>query len=207
MRNFIAAILLAFLLPILGHAAVTPYATQLNTSNSTGTSSIAYWVAPINSGNTDSMYYWDAATKQPKALDLGGFTIVSGVLTAPASAARTPTTRTPAFNTPFQPSTTLAVAVKYTLNIATTASIGSGQRGLIYLEQADDSGFTTNVVTLDKFGNGQTYTLAVAIQGVQNIDGSVGFNYVAAGKYLRLRTSNITGSPSYSSDGGWEIPY
>lgn len=69
--------------------------------------------------------------------------------------------------------------------------------GDVILEIASDSGFTANVQTVSIAGLGQTYTLAVAIQGVQP-QTSVVSGFVPAGYYARLRTVNNTGTPTFT---------
>lgn len=102
-----------------------------------------------------------------------------------------------ALNTAFQISATRNAMVSYSIQITVTASIAGGQNGDIILEIASNSGFTTNVQTIAIAGNGQTYTLAVALQGVQPTTNVVA-GFVPAGYYVRIRTMNNTGTPSYS---------
>lgn len=102
-----------------------------------------------------------------------------------------------ALNTIFQISTTRPAIVTYSVQIVVTANISGGQNGDIILEIASDSGFTTNVQTLAIGGNGQTYTLAIALQGVQPTTNNL-TGFVPVGYYVRLRTVNNTGTPTYS---------
>ena len=53
-------------------------------------------------------------------------------------------------------------------------------------------------------GLGQTYTLAVALQGVQPQTGVVS-GFIPAAYYARLRTVNNTGTPTFSYRAGQEI--
>lgn len=107
-------------------------------------------------------------------------------------------------NSAFQVSATRDALVIYSVQITTTASIGSGQDGNVVLEIASDAGFTSNVQTLAISGNSQTYALAVAIQGVQTITACVA-GYVPLGSYARMRTVNNTGSPGFSYRSGQEL--
>jgi hypothetical protein len=111
---------------------------------------------------------------------------------------------TRSLNSAFQPSTTRNVLVFYTIQLTITASITGGQNGDVILEIASDSGFTANVQTIGITGFGQTYTLAIALQGVQPDKRQV-MGIVPAGYYARLRTVNNTGTPSYSFIAGQEI--
>lgn len=107
-------------------------------------------------------------------------------------------------NTAFQVHASRNARAQYTVQVTVTASIAGGQNGEVVLEIASDSGFTTNVQTLDIFGGGQTYTLALALQGVQPSSGSVR-GFVPAGYYVRLRTVSNVGSPGFSFRVGQEV--
>lgn len=113
-------------------------------------------------------------------------------------------TATRALNTAFQVSATRMALVSYSVQIIVTASIAGGQTGDVILEIASDSGFTANVQTLAIAGVGQTYTLAIALQGVQPQTSPV-TGVVPAGYYARLRTVNVVGSPAFSYRAGQEV--
>lgn len=111
---------------------------------------------------------------------------------------------TRSLNTAFQISATRDADVRYSVQCTITASISSGQQCDVILEIASDSAFTSNVQTLGIVGTGQTYTLAVALQGVAPQTAQV-TGYVPAGYYARLRTVNVTGSPTYQFRAGQEV--
>ncbi len=121
---------------------------------------------------------------------------VAEILNKPAI--NTPSQSQPArtLNSIFQISATRPAIVTYSVQITVTASIAGGQNGDIILEIASNAGFTANVQTLAIGGNGQTYTLAVALQGVQPTTNNL-TGFVPAGHYVRLRTVNNTGTPAY----------
>ena len=123
--------------------------------------------------------------------------VTAGTNRSQAAAAR-------ALNTAFQVSAARDAWVSYSVQITVTASIAGGQNGDVVLEIASDSGFTANVQTLSISGLGQTYTLAIALQGVQPQTGVV-TGYVPSGYYVRLRTVNLTGTPSFSYRAGQEV--
>lgn len=114
-----------------------------------------------------------------------------------AAPARSQSTASRALNSAFQVSATRDALCIYSIQLTVTASIAGGQNGDVILEIADDSGFTTNVQTVGIGGLGQTYTLAVALQGVQPQTTSV-IGYVPAAKFARLRSVNNTGTPAFS---------
>lgn len=125
----------------------------------------------------------------------GAYADLTGKPAIPGS----PTISTPAraLNTVYQLSTTRNAWVAYSVQIAVTASIGSGQSGDAILEVADDAAFTTNVRTVAIVSNAQVVTLAVALQSVQTSCATLG-GYIPAAAYSRIRTVNVTGTPTFS---------
>jgi hypothetical protein len=129
--------------------------------------------------------------------------------TGPAGAAAVVPTRTQASVTRtlgaiFQPNATRDVLGMYTVQMTTSASIASGQNGEVILEVASNATFTANVQTVGIAGNSQTYTLAVALLGVQIVSGQVS-GMIPAGYYARLRTVAVTGTPTFTYRTGQEI--
>lgn len=122
--------------------------------------------------------------------------VTSGTVRAQSSATR-------ALNTAFQVNATRDAWASYSIQITVTASIAGGQNGDVILEIATNSGFTTGVQTLAIGGVGQTYTLAIALQGVQP-QTTVVSGFIPAGYYARLRTVNNTGTPGFSYRVGQE---
>lgn len=120
-----------------------------------------------------------------------------------AGTARSQSSATRSLNSAFQISATRDTLVSYSVQITVTASIGGGQNGDVILEIATDSGFTTGVQTIAIAGTGQTYTLALALQGVMPQTGVLS-GYVPAGYYARLRTVNVAGTPAFSYRAGQE---
>lgn len=123
--------------------------------------------------------------------------VSSGTVRIQSAATRT-------LNTAFQVSTTRDALVNYSVQCTITASIAGGQSCDVILEIATDAAFTAGVQTIGIIGTGQTYTLAIAIQGVQPQTAQV-TGYVPAGYYARLRTVNVSGSPTYAYRAGQEI--
>lgn len=137
------------------------------------------------------------ATGSTGATGATGATGPAGITPSQSSASRS-------LNSSFQISSTRATLVVYSVQITVTASIAGGQNGDVILEIASDSGFTTNVQTVAIAGSGQTYTLAIALQGIQPAT-SVVSGFVPVGYYTRLRTVNNTGTPGFSFRAGQEI--
>lgn len=114
-----------------------------------------------------------------------------------AGTTRSQASATRSLNTVFQVSATRDAQVQYAVQTTITASIAGGQDGDVFLDIASDSGFTANVQSLDVAPCSQTYTLAIALQGVQKCAAQVR-GYVPAGYYARIRTVNNTGTPAFS---------
>lgn len=107
--------------------------------------------------------------------------------------------------TGFQVSATRDAQVAASVGIVTTASIGSGQDGYIAMEIASTNSATpSDWVEIGRVRNGQTFTLAVAVQGVQTIAGDI-VRIVPAGYYVKYRSVNVTGTPSTSWVSGQEV--
>lgn len=99
--------------------------------------------------------------------------------------------------TGFQISSSKPAMAFYSVKISTTASIGGGAEGEIYLETAATNSTTPSDWTMaSKVSNSQNFTLALTLQGVQNL-GQPLLAMVPAGYYVRLRSNNVTGTPTY----------
>lgn len=121
-----------------------------------------------------------------------------------AGTVRSQSAATRSLNTAFQVSTTRDAEVRYSVQCTVTASITGGQNCDVFVDIATDQAFTQNVQSVGVVGQGQAYTLAVAIQGVQPQTQQV-IGYVPAGYWARIRTSSNTGSPSFLYRLGQEI--
>lgn len=106
-------------------------------------------------------------------------------------------------NACFQVSSTRDALVTYSVDIATSLSLVAGQQGTVYLETFADSGCTTGTQELTRFVNGQTGTLTVGLALQQNVTGTL-TGVIPAGSYVRLRTQNNTGTPTFTARPGQE---
>src|SRR6478609_3982322 len=119
---------------------------------------------PTNlSGFTNGPGYVDAAgARSAVSLTTTGsgtatYNSSTGVLNVPTPAApSTPSFANPSrtLNSAYQISSTRAALVSYSVDILCSATLIGGQTGTVFLEYADDSGFTTNVVEVGRFVNG-----------------------------------------------------
>lgn len=105
----------------------------------------------------------------------------------------------------FQLSTTRNVSVYYSVNVTTTATIAGASDGYVVLEICPtNSAVAANWTEVSRSRNGQTISLAIVLQSVQNI-GSELMNIIPAGYYMRLRSVNVSGTPTYSFISGQEV--
>lgn len=103
-----------------------------------------------------------------------------------------------AVNTSRQASTVQDALVIASVEIDATLSLTSGAKGTVTLKYADDSAFTTNIVIASLSTNGNTGALSLGINTVGAGAGPV-TGIVPAGKYYRLVTTNVTGTPTYGT--------
>lgn len=108
-------------------------------------------------------------------------------------------------STGFQVSSSRVAIVHYTSTVGTTATIGGASAGMIYFETAATNSVTPSDWTIvSQMGNSQTITLAVALQSAQTVTETVA-GLIPIGYYARLRTSNVSGTPSFTYVTGQEV--
>lgn len=122
----------------------------------------------------------------------------------PSVVSRTFNNPSRAVNTAFQISTTQDAAVSYSVDITTSVSLSGGASGTVFLEYADNSGFTTNVKSVSQYTNANTGTLVIGLT-LNQIGTAALSGLVPAGKYVRLRTNNNTGTPTYGTPACQEV--
>lgn len=107
--------------------------------------------------------------------------------------------------TGFQISATRNAFVDYSVTIGTTATIGGSASGTVVLEVAPTNSATpSDWVEIARFTNGQSVTLALALQSVQTLAGQLN-GMVTAGYYAKLRSINNSGTPTYTYNTGREV--
>lgn len=148
-------------------------------STSTFNSSISSLQSQINSLNSSSP------------------TITNGV-------SRTISTSTTALGTLLSASSTSNVM--YSVNIVTTASIGGSSAGEVFLEVSPTNTSTSTWTVVNRVKNSQTVTLALILNSVQDITYTIVGN-IPAGYYSRLRSNNISGTPTYTFVTGQEMQF
>lgn len=110
------------------------------------------------------------------------------------------TNPTRSLNTAFQISTTQDCIVTYAVDISCSAALLAGQAGRVVLEYANDSGFTTSVVTVQQAIGSAGGVLNLATTTTASLTG-----VIPANKYVRLRTVNITGTPTFTYQSAQEV--
>lgn len=123
--------------------------------------------------------------------------VTAGTTLAFSSSART-------LNTAFQIDASRSSFVSYTVDVASTLSLTGGQTGTCTLQYADDSGFTTNVVTVQSSVNGNTGTLTIGLALTQTSTAAL-TGMVPAGKYVRIATANTAGTPTFTFRSAQEV--
>lgn len=118
-------------------------------------------------------------------------------------AGRSQSTSSRSLNSIYQVSTTRDSLLSYSIDISCTLSLIGGQTGTVFLEMATNSGFTTGVQELGRFVNGNTGTLTIGLNISQNCTGNLN-GYVPAGNYVRIRTENTVGTPTFNYRSGQE---
>lgn len=91
----------------------------------------------------------------------------------------------------------------YSIDIACTLTITGGEEGTVYLEYADNEAFTTNVTEVSRTVNGNTGTLGIGLDITQNSTAQLS-GMIPYGKYVKIRTQNNTGTPTFTYRSGQE---
>jgi len=137
---------------------------------------------------------------------LAVFASTTGQLAADGGSAsnRSQSSVSRSFNSPFQISVTNDALVNYSVDIACTLSLTTGQTGTVFLEICNNSSFSSGVQELCRFVNGNTGTLTIGLNLSQNVTGGLN-GYVPSGYWARIRTANTTGTPTFTYRSGQEV--
>lgn len=129
---------------------------------------------------------------------------IQALINASAPTAMTFSSPTVTLGTAFQPSATRASDVRATFRIANVLTLTGGAAGDIVMEQADNSGMSTNVVELGRCGNSNTGGLVVGLTLNDAVACQVS-GIVGAGKYIRYRSATTVGTPTYTVLGARQV--
>ncbi len=119
--------------------------------------------------------------------------------------ARSQSSASRSLNTIFQISATRDSQVVYSTDISCTSSLLGGQSGTVFLEISPSSTFSSGIQELSEFTNSNAVALAIAITVVQINTAVLVGQLIPAGYYVRLRTANNTGSPTFTFKSGQEV--
>jgi hypothetical protein len=117
---------------------------------------------------------------------------------------RSQSVSTRALNTIFQVNANRWSTVRYSVDISTTVSLTGSQIGQVILETATNAAFTIGVQTLQVFSNGNSGTLVIGLVLTQLCTACLSAD-IPPGNYVRLRTVNVTGVPTYTYQAGQEV--
>lgn len=119
-------------------------------------------------------------------------------------AAPSPSSASRSLNSAFQISASRNCLVSYSVDVSCAITLTTGQTGTAFLEYADDSGFTTNVVEVCRFVNSNSGTLTIGLNLVQAVTGTLS-GFIPTAKYCRIRTANTVGTPTFTYRSGQEV--
>lgn len=117
---------------------------------------------------------------------------------------RSQSSSTRSLNTIFQVNATRDSLVIYSIDISCTSTLLGGQTGIVFLEISPSSTFSTGIQQICEFTNGNNVSLAIAITVTQT-NTAVLNGFIPSGYYVRLRTTNVTGTPTFTYQYGQEI--
>lgn len=103
-------------------------------------------------------------------------------------------------NSSFRPSTTRMTVVSYSVSIATTLSLTTGQAGSAILETSSDG---TTWSQVSQIANANTGTLTIGLSLTQTITGVLA-GVIPANNFARIRTVNTTSTPTFAYVSGQE---
>lgn len=159
----------------------------------------------VSAFTNDSGYVNQAGARSSISLTTTGsgaatYNSSTGVLNVPAPVTRTYTNPTRTLNTAFQISATREAMVSYSVDITVGALLIAGTAGRVFLEYANETGFTTGVTVVSSAGTSIGGVLNVSSLSTANLIG-----LIPSGKFVRLRTQNVTGTPTYSFQAAQEV--
>lgn len=109
-----------------------------------------------------------------------------------------------ALNTCYQISATRDAAVTYAVDVVAVSTLASGQQGTVFLEIFTDSGCTTGTQEITRGTSGITQGLGLSVT-LTNQGTVVLHGVIPAGAYVKQRTNNDSGTPTYTAQPGQEV--
>lgn len=170
------------------------------TNNTAFTNGAGYLTTEVDGSVTNEIELPSQTGQSGKFLSTNG-TSPSWVT---SSISRTFTNPSRSLNTAFQVSATQDAFVSYTVDVGATLTITGGQTGTVTLQYADNSGMSTNLVTVQSSANGNTGTLTVGLSLTQTSTAAL-TGRIPAGKFVRIATANTVGTPSFTFRAAQEV--
>lgn len=200
----VLSIVLAGLM-IIPAEAIAPYDYLFTRRNSTNTMNEGQFI-PVPTGGAHGVAMIDGNDEWIDFATLGSglsYDATNKVLNfTPSAPTITNGVSRPINSTAFQPHATLPSTVRYTVTIASTLSLSGGQDGSVFLETSADG--STGWTEIARVRNGNTGTLSLGLNTVQTHTYELS-GAVEAGYYVRLRTVNNTGTPTFTYVTGQEV--
>lgn len=131
----------------------------------------------------------------------GAYSDLSGKPSIPSALSFSFANPTHTLNTAFQLNATTGTLANYTVDV-TINSLLTTIQGTVILEYADNSGMSTNVVTVNTATSSIGGILNIANTGTVTLGGMI-----PAGKWVRIRTANTAGTPSFAFRSGQEVTF
>lgn len=171
-------------------------------AGATGSTGATGAAATISAGTASAL----AAGATPTVTNSGSSAAAVFNFGLPAGPARSVSYGARTLNSCFQVSGTKDSMVRYSVDILATATIVGGQTGSVFLETYTDSGCTLGTQELSRFVNGNSVSLAIALTTVQDVTEALG-GFVPAGNYVKIRTANTTGTPTFTFKSAQELTF
>lgn len=109
------------------------------------------------------------------------------------------------FNQAYQISSTRPTTISVSVQISCNLSLTGGQAGNIQLQISANG--SSGWITVSQLTASNTGTLTVGLNTTQISGGQLVYEGLPAGYYWRILTTNTTGTPTYTFNGGFEKVY
>lgn len=170
---------------------------------------------PPHFASASGLYVWDPGVMQPMGVDLDpsmsydsvNFVLrfsLTPVMTFNNTASHSIQTVAASGNG-FTLSSTQNALVNYSISITTSVSLSGNASGYVVLEICPTNSSTAaSWLEIGRSPSGQSGTLVVGLTLTQVGGGQIG-GAVPAGYYSRLRSVNVSGTPTYAYNSGQEV--
>lgn len=176
----------------------TPYAVKILQNNADGDG--GDWLRFLEvSGSDNTMIGTRSSDRTLRTYTAGAGISFAGDQIS--QLAPTQSTDTRSLNSCFQVDATHDASVTYSVTIAAVLSVTTGQKGSVFLESFTDSGCTTGTLVHSQNSNSNTGTLALGLNNTNEVTNTL-TGRIPAGRYVKMRTVNDVGSPTFTFQSG-----